>query len=753
VDKVTSIARKERADSRIYLSHSQNNKKDPLDYKSKYAIASKAFGSIVTRSNARQPVDILKELEKQGYTDVIMVVGSDRLKGMEFIKKYNGKEYNFNSINIVSAGERDPDAEGVEGMSASKMRAAAMAGDFDAFKSGLPPRVKGDAKKIYDQLRSIMEEQLNEFVMDIQQRRARGRLMRRLAKKMARQRKIREKRMADTNRLMARSQKAAKNILRKKLAGERGAHYKELGAAEKIQIDKMVEKKSAVIGKLAKRLMPKIRKAEIARVAAARGQTNEEIDFDLMIEDLFMDEANEFMAEVAQDQDIKDREGSQPKKYFKDLSKSTKTKRDAEFKKGAEKDSDDPSAYPDKHAGDDDAETKPSKYTKKYHQMFGEEEEFELTEESESALKKKAEKSGISYGILKKVYDRGMAAWRTGHRPGATQQQWAYARVNSFITGGKTRSTADADLWRQHKGKAESYKLSEVQEMLRHEGSKWVLYSKDGSKKLGEFDTKEDAMKRERQIQYFKHMEEGTYKRLKDIRKAHLNYEKERSGRGYGYSKTSKIAKDALRDIAKDKDLGKAPLNRYDDDDWVVLDKNNNPVKYAVNMKGKTGNDIGPSNLAPGQKKMQIGDAIRKKYIKEDVAFESVTPKKTFSEMMKKATDREEGTNSLAKSYKKDTPGQSMVEEAEYEGRKVKLNDPFRLPAGSKKKFGVYVKNDKGNVVKVTFGDPNMEIKRDDPERRKAFRSRHSCDDDIGPKWKARYWSCYQWRAGKKVDN
>jgi hypothetical protein len=46
-----------------------------------------------------------------------------------------------------------------------------------------------------------------------------------------------------------------------------------------------------------------------------------------------------------------------------------------------------------------------------------------------------------------------------------------------------------------------------------------------------------------------------------------------------------------------------------------------------------------------------------------------------------------------------------------------------------------------------------MEIKRDDPERRKAFRSRHSCDDDIGPKWKARYWSCYQWRAGKKVDN
>jgi hypothetical protein len=83
---------------------------------------------------------------------------------------------------------------------------------------------------------------------------------------------------------------------------------------------------------------------------------------------------------------------------------------------------------------------------------------------------------------------------------------------------------------------------------------------------------------------------------------------------------------------------------------------------------------------------------------------------------------------------------------------KKTLNKPFRLPSGSKKKFGVYVKNEKGNVVKVTFGDPNMEIKRDDPERRKSFRARHQCDTNPGPKYKARYWSCKQWRAGKKVE-
>lgn len=91
------------------------------------------------------------------------------------------------------------------------------------------------------------------------------------------------------------------------------------------------------------------------------------------------------------------------------------------------------------------------------------------------------------------------------------------------------------------------------------------------------------------------------------------------------------------------------------------------------------------------------------------------------------------------------------IVESEYQGKKVELNNPFRTPGGPKK-FSVYVKNDKGNVVKVNFGDPNMEIKRDDPNRRASFRARHNCDDP-GPKWKARYWSCYQWRAGAKVDN
>ena len=136
------------------------------------------------------------------------------------------------------------------------------------------------------------------------------------------------------------------------------------------------------------------------------------------------------IGEVSQDKEIGDREGSQPKKnYAGDMAKSTKQARARHFdkkKKGPA-------------PGDASAKTKPSKHTKKYDQMFG--------EAQIEGLKNKAEKTGISYSILKQVYDRGMAAYKTGHRPGTTSQQWAFARVNSFVTKSKgTWGGADKDL-------------------------------------------------------------------------------------------------------------------------------------------------------------------------------------------------------------------------------------------------------------------------------------------------------------------
>ena len=207
--------------------------------------------------------------------------------------------------------------------------------------------------------------------------------------------------------------------------------------------------------------------------------------------DLKFDEGSH-QRKVAQDDDVEDREGTQPAKYYKGVkSKSTKQARARHFEKGAKMDDDNPAAY--KPApGDKSAKTKPSKHTLKYRQMFGENKSdkammMKLTTKAMKAipnspdqkelikqvnvyrkklgmkpmkeenlnekikgLVKKAEKSGISYSILKKVYDRGMAAWRTGHRPGTTPQQWAFARVNSFITGGGARK-ADADLWKKRK--------------------------------------------------------------------------------------------------------------------------------------------------------------------------------------------------------------------------------------------------------------------------------------------------------------
>lgn len=94
-----------------------------------------------------------------------------------------------------------------------------------------------------------------------------------------------------------------------------------------------------------------------------------------------------------------------------------------------------------------------------------------------------------------------------------------------------------------------------------------------------------------------------------------------------------------------------------------------------------------------------------------------------------------------------ETVGQKTA--SKNEGKK--LNKPFRTPGGPKK-FSVYVKNDKGNIVKVNFGSPDMEIKRDDPERRKNFRARHNCDNP-GKKWKARWWSCKNWEAGRTVSD
>ena len=144
----------------------------------------------------------------------------------------------------------------------------------------------------------------------------------------------------------------------------------------------------------------------------------------------------------------KDKDTKQPKKYVSGLSDKDKKAHDKHLEKGSKKSDSDKSAYKQSPA-DKKAKTIPSKHTNKFKQMYGE----AYLNEKIKGLENKAKKSGMPYSILKKVYDRGMAAWKGGHRPGTTPQQWAFARVNSFTTKSSgTWGKADKDLAKQVKG-------------------------------------------------------------------------------------------------------------------------------------------------------------------------------------------------------------------------------------------------------------------------------------------------------------
>ena len=157
-------AKKAKATPRVYLSHSVG-KKDPLPYDKKIAFAKKAFGAIVKKSPARNIIQILQSLEKEGFKKVVLIAGSDRVPEFtRLIKAYNGKEYNFDEIEVISAGERDPDADDVSGMSASKLRALAKDEKTAEFMRGTPSTLRPtDKKSLYTAVRKAL---LGEDVMD-----------------------------------------------------------------------------------------------------------------------------------------------------------------------------------------------------------------------------------------------------------------------------------------------------------------------------------------------------------------------------------------------------------------------------------------------------------------------------------------------------------------------------------------------------------------------------------------------------------
>ena len=228
--------------------------------------------------------------------------------------------------------------------------------------------------------KELINELEEKKTMSLAQRRKAAQRMKKMTKTSSFKTKVAKKarKIASPEDLMKRAQKKAKLKLISKM-GIDSKKYSSMEPQQKMAIDKKLEKKGATIKKIAKKMLPALKKQEVEKVKKAKAKK---------------EEANPCW----------------------DGYKQVGMKTTSDGRKV-------PNCVP---------------------------EETQIDEKIEG-LKKKSEKSGIAYGILKKVYDRGMAAWRTGHRPGTTPQQWAFARVNSFITGGGARKS-DADLWKKHKG-------------------------------------------------------------------------------------------------------------------------------------------------------------------------------------------------------------------------------------------------------------------------------------------------------------
>jgi nicotinamide mononucleotide adenylyltransferase len=403
MDKIAKVAKGK--DYKIYASNSVDPKKNPLSYKDKIRFMRKMFPkharSIMMSPKIKTAINIAVELHDMGYNKLTMVVGGDRIKEFEsLLKKYNGVKarhgyYSFNSIDVVSAGERDPDATDVTGMSASKMRAAVADGDFKSFQNGLPKGYSGGAE-LFNALRKAMGfKKITDFrehvqldkISDIREQYARGEIF-----------NIGDKVYNKDNKIVTISERKPNYIV-----SVIGKKYWIQDLSEKKQIktikvgEDTIDTKSKIhYGVVEKRKVVAIgSKDEMIEYCEENGgrvwKTTKQI--------------GDIVEGVKQDKDVKDKKGTQPAKYYgkdakgKEMSKSTKDKRDAHFKKGAKMDDDDPDAY--KPApGDKSAKTKPSKHTKKFKQMFGEEDKnaiidaIELDEKLITFAKKAYPKSG-----------------------------------------------------------------------------------------------------------------------------------------------------------------------------------------------------------------------------------------------------------------------------------------------------------------------------------------------------------------------
>ena len=899
-DKIKAEAKKRNADAKLYLSHSTNPKKDPLDFKTKVKFAKKAFGPMVQNSVARTIIEVAKELSGK-YDDLIVVVGSDRIPEFKtLLNKYNGKDFTFKTIEVVSAGERDPDAEGVSGMSGSKMRGFVTSDDFNSFKQGVPSKLSdSDAKALFDAVKRGMNlkeelEQQDEAVLGYAQRRQRAQQFRRIQKRLIRARAMQAKRFADPKRLKRRAAKMAYQFFRGRLSS--GKNYADLGTGEKISVDKRLQKMLPAIKKFAVRLVPAARTKEVAR---RQSMMMRKEDLNHIFAEFIVEKPT-----VPQDKDVAKKNGTQPKTYYAGLDKDTKDARASHFARTGPKSDSDKSAYNDA-PGDKEAREKgmqQSKHTLKFKQMYG---EAVKTPEDRKEISRLDQLVRLGLADTKSlaVIKRSVEKLKSGDMLNPSERNV----TNDLLTTLLDMVTSSDALFRMTKSQLqkEAYlKCNYTTEgtMCEQHGMKDCSMSEAAYKgnigamemmKFFQVATPEQKQKLKKliadknQSAAWKMIQDVTGMKLMGEEDEYDDYE-DTDGLSMAQIEVSNMIQDAEELLEMMDQLDEEPdawvlskitkaadyistvrdyLEFEDNFDYQDDDEEEDDGEFSGSELDMYASEMGPDEFGDAYEEfkpiLEEIEGLKKKSEKSGIAYSilkavydrgmaawqgghrpGTTPQqwafarvnsfitkgsgtwgKADKDLASKVRSNEEftkfsealewGTDAMRQKYAADTPGQptdvqiathqtedaccddcieegsdgstcwdgykqvgtkmkngksvpncvpaneevleevdweQIVNEAEYQGKSVKLNDPFRTPDGPKK-FGVYTMGPNGNVVVVRFGDPNMEIKRDDPDRRASFRARHGCDDDPGPKYKAKYWSCHQWRSGAKVDS
>jgi hypothetical protein len=405
INKVKSIP---TDDYRIYLSRSEDSKKNPLSPRQKLDYMKQMFSSHASKieiNSSNMILDIATNLYNKGYKEITMVAGSDRVQEFEgILKKYNGVKsrhglYNFDSIRVASAGERDPDAEGAMGMSASKMRAAAAKGDLETFKKGLPTGYR-NADDLFKDVRKGMRLAASFGGMSAVGTGARPiASMEEFEQNQIRDLYIREIIFNIGDKI---------DYIKENLQGKvvrRGTNYVVLE-------DNNNNLHKAWIWDCIP--IPADREVEVR-------EYNLDIDYG------FRAVTKEDLDRLPQDKDIKSKDGTQPKKYYKQLSKDVKSKRADHFKS---QDTTKPGYKP--APGDKEAKTKPSIHTQKYKKMFG-----EFRKELQDACWTGYKQVGLKMKNGKQVPNCVPEAYDIGH-------DYAEARAKQAVSQGKVQKLVTA---------------------------------------------------------------------------------------------------------------------------------------------------------------------------------------------------------------------------------------------------------------------------------------------------------------------